>query len=144
MNLFLDTSSLVTLYHEEADTEIMDAVFNFEIVSNIFLSEISKVEFASAFWKKVRTGEISTELANQIINIFEQDCETYIFVPVDDSIIKSAKHLIGKYGYKGLRTLDSIQLATASCLRDKVDHFKSGDKVLTSLLAKESLSTNIL
>ncbi|KQS27751.1 type II toxin-antitoxin system VapC family toxin [Dyadobacter sp. Leaf189] len=143
MNLFLDTSSLVTLYHEEADTEIMDALFHHNMVTNIFLSEISKIEFSSTFWKKNRTGEISRELAEQIISVFEKDCATFIFIPVDYQITENARRLLSKYGNYGLRTLDSIQLATATCLREKVDFFKSGDKLLVSFMNKESLPTSI-
>ena len=52
MKIFLDTSSLVKLYHQEAETNEIEKIFNTQKLTHIFLSEISKIEFASAIWKK--------------------------------------------------------------------------------------------
>lgn len=47
MKLFLDTSSLFKLYHQEVDSDVIDGVFtNYKII-DIFLSELSKIEFPS-------------------------------------------------------------------------------------------------
>jgi uncharacterized protein len=64
MKIFLDTSSLFKLYHKEAETEDLELVFSMIKITNIFLSEIAKIEFTSTIWKKVRTKEI-TELEAQ-------------------------------------------------------------------------------
>jgi predicted nucleic acid-binding protein len=52
MKIFLDTSTLFKLYHREVDTEDLERLFTTEKITNIFLSEISKIEFTSTFWKK--------------------------------------------------------------------------------------------
>jgi predicted nucleic acid-binding protein len=59
MKIFLDTSSLFKLYHREADTVIIEQIFSQLTVTNVYLSEITKVEFTSSVWKKVRTKEIT-------------------------------------------------------------------------------------
>ena len=59
MNIFLDTSSLFKLYHQEAGTEDLEDVFLKFKITRIYLSEISKVEFCSTVWKKVRLKEIN-------------------------------------------------------------------------------------
>lgn len=64
MKIFLDTSSLFKLYHYEADTKIIEQIFSDVNVTNVYLSEITKVEFVSSVWKKkVRTKEITAQEA---------------------------------------------------------------------------------
>ena len=72
MNLFLDTSSLLKLYHkEEGTTELIKFVT--DKVENIYLSQIAKIEFNSAIWRKVRTKEFPEKKAKEVITYFEND-----------------------------------------------------------------------
>ncbi|MFN0215273.1 MAG: type II toxin-antitoxin system VapC family toxin [Saprospiraceae bacterium] len=70
MIIFLDTSSLFKLYHQEADSEEIEQVFVRNAVQTVFLSEITKLEFASTVWKKVRVKDLAEEhailLKNQV------------------------------------------------------------------------------
>lgn len=143
MKLFLDTSSLVKLYHREADTSVLEHVFITQNITAIFLSDITKIEFASTVFKKVRTSEITREQAFATLQLFEADFEKYYFIATDSIIIEQAKRLIEKYGLKGLRTLDSIQLSTAISLSKQVDIFLTADKLLQSLFVAEGLSIDI-
>ena len=45
-----------------------------------------------------------------------------------------------KYGSHGLRTLDSLQLATALTLKNEECVFLTSDKLLKTLLEKEKLN----
>lgn len=139
MKLFLDTSSLLKLYHSEKDTEEIEFIFLKSNVTDVLLSEITKVEFASAIWKKVRTKEISPTVALTKIRLFDKDASKYTFSPLNSIIIEEAKFLIWKYKKEGLRTLDSIQLATYIILSKQVDLFHTSDKLLKTLLKKEGL-----
>ncbi|MFT3946821.1 MAG: type II toxin-antitoxin system VapC family toxin [Agriterribacter sp.] len=123
MKLFLDTSSLFKLYHQETGTEELESIFEKEKVTHVFLSDIAKVEFSSTVWKKVRTKEITTEQAVLTLELFENDFEKYIFSTTDSIIIEQARKLTTKYGLEGLRTLDSIQLSTCISLANQVDIF---------------------
>lgn len=143
MKIFLDTSSLFKLYHREAGTEELESFFLTAKVTNIFLSEISKIEFASTIWKKVRTKEITESEAQTTLSLFELDFEKYIFIATDSYIIEQARVLISKYGLKGLRTLDSIQLSTSILLLQQVDIFFTADKLLKSFFKEEGLRTEI-
>ena len=136
MKLFLDTSSLFKLYHQEVDSDSIESVFSDYKVTDIFLSELSKIQFASTVWKKVRKQDITELQAKAITEAFEEDFSKYIFVQMDTTIIELAKSLITKYGKQGLRALDSIQLATAILLRIEVDLFKSSDKLLNAFWHK--------
>lgn len=87
MKIFLDTSSLFKLYHQETGTEELENVFLKSKITHIYLSEISKVEFTSTVWKKVRTKEISSDQAKLSIEFFESDFEKYNFITANSLII---------------------------------------------------------
>ncbi len=69
MIIFLDTSSLLKLYHDEIGTEELLDILSKDIQA-VYLSELAILEFRSAIWKKTRTNEITTETANIIIHDF--------------------------------------------------------------------------
>ncbi len=139
MKAFLDTSSLLKLYHHESDTETLTAALS-QGVEDIYLSELAKVEFRSAIWKKTRTGEIDTPIANAVITCFEQDNLKFRWIFLENEIIQQASKLLMKYGADGLRTLDAIQLASALTLKEQQDvRFFTADQLLNSLFKQEGL-----
>ena len=93
MKIFLDTSSLFKLYHHEAGTAELEKVFSEVKVTHIYLSEISKVEFTSTVWKKVRTKEITREQAQITLDLFESDFTKYHFIATDSLILEQARNL---------------------------------------------------
>ena len=141
MKIFLDTSSLFKLYHREADTSELELVFSTSKITDIFLSEISKIEFTSTIWKKVRTHELTQSQAHATLGMFESDFTKYSFVATGSIIIEQARILCSKYGIEGLRTLDSIQLSTAVSLSQRVEQFLTADKLLKFLMQAEGLPT---
>ena len=143
MKFFLDTSSLFKLYHQEAGTDELEKIFSQVKITHIYLSELTKVEFASTIWKKVRTKEISIQQANITLELFERDFVKYNFITTDSLILEQARNLTTKYGIEGLRTLDSIQLSTCISLVNQVDCFHTADKLLKSLLEIEGMPTEI-
>lgn len=143
MKLFLDTSSLVKLYHKEAGTEEIEYIFTNHTITEIFLLEITKIEFQSAIWKKVRTKEVTAVTAVTKMRLFEQDFLKYTFITMDNLILEGARILILKYGIKGLRTLDSIQLSTCKTLFEKAHVFLTSDQLLKTLLKAEGLPTEL-
>jgi uncharacterized protein len=143
MRLFLDTSSLIKLYHEEKDSEQLKSLILESAVSSVFLSDLTRIEFLSALWKKQRQGELTIEIVRQTSLLFEGDTSQYTFMPLNTDIVQSACELINKYGVEGLRSLDSIQLATAVALKGKADLFLTSDKLLESLILKERLPTSM-
>jgi predicted nucleic acid-binding protein len=143
MKIFLDTSSLFKLYHREADTVELEFIFSTVKITNIFLSEISKVEFTSTIWKKVRTKEITELEAKTTLDLFESDFGKYTFIATDSITIEQARTLTSKYGLQGLRTLDSIQLSACVSLSQQVDIFFTADKLLKFLFEAEGLLTEM-
>lgn len=141
MNVFLDTSILFKLYHEEEGTEEIDQFLEKEEVERIYISEIAEVEFYSAASKKLRTGELSLQQIDGLMNLFEQDHENYTIIRIDSPLIKTAKLLIRKYIDQGLRTLDSIQLASVIKEKDKLSMAKTSDARLREIIRLEGIKT---
>ncbi len=143
MKIFLDTSSLFKLYHQEKGTDELESIFTKAKVTHIYLSEIAKVEFTSTVWKKARMKEITTEQAKITLELFESDFEKYNFVATDSLVLEQARNLTTKYRVEGLRTLDSIQLSTCITLTEQVELFFTADKLLRNLIEVEGLRTEM-
>lgn len=141
MKIFLDTSSLFKLYKKEIGSGEIEKVLLDNNLTGIFLSEITKLEFLSAVFKRVRMKDLSIIEAKQIIEAFEDDTKKYIIVPLNKTILDVARQLIWKYGENGLRTLDALQLSSAIEVRTLVSKYFSSDKLLQSLFQKENLPT---
>jgi predicted nucleic acid-binding protein len=142
MVIFLDTSTLVKLYFKEPDSEqLVNAVS--QIADDIFLFELAKVEFTSAIWKKVRTGDMDQETALQVISCFENDYEAFSWIFADSTIVEISKNLFQKYGLTSLRTLDALQLGACISAKSEIDVFLTNDAFLKELFEKEGLKTTL-
>ena len=139
MIVFLDTSALVKLYHEEDSSIEVEKVIS--DVDEIYLSGIAELEFRSTIWKKVRTKEIDEDIANSVIEAFEDDFDKYSWVAIDSESMHSSKNLLMQYGKNGLRALDSIQLSSALVLKNSDCQFITFDLKLRKLFQEEGLST---
>jgi predicted nucleic acid-binding protein len=133
MNVFFDTSSLFKLYHREGGTEELMNLFNEVGFETIYLAEITRVEFSSVVWKKCRKNEIEENQAIQMIQKFDRDSVKFNYVPEGQLLRQTAKGLIGKYWKKGLRTLDSIQLASALKVQRRIGLLLTSDKLLSEV-----------
>ena len=141
MKIFIDTSSLIKLYHTEIGTDYLDEILEEFPITEIYLSEITKVEFNSAIWKKVRTKELTTTEAQGIIDSFVIDYEKYTCLEINSELINNSRDLISKYGINGLRTLDSIQFASILKVKDKISFVVTSDELLKSFAKLERIDT---
>ena len=139
MKIFLDTSSLFKLYHKESGTQELMDFFNKNTIECIFLAELAEIEFSSVIWKKCRKKEINEKVALTLIEAFEKDSENFNIVSESNEIRQLAKKMIRKYWKEGLRTLDSIQLASVLSIRDKVDFFFTSDNLLAEIASHEKI-----
>jgi predicted nucleic acid-binding protein len=139
MRIYLDTSSLIKLYHTESGTEELDGIFESNQVQEVFVSSLTKVEFNSALWKKVKTKDLIEIEAVEIMASFEADYSNYSFIEVTQEVLLVAKELISRYGLNGLRTLDSIQLASILKVKSKLDLAITADDLLNSLIEMEGI-----
>ncbi len=60
MNIFFDTSALVKFFHEEPGTEKVTDLIN-NPGNNIFVSDLARLEFVSALYRRYRNNEIDEQ-----------------------------------------------------------------------------------
>ena len=140
MNIFFDTSSLFKLYHYEIGSSQLIKLLNKYPNYNIYLSEITLVEIYSAVLKKVRTGDLSLEDSTEFLIVVDQDFNNSSFIKLDFKLLQTSQQLIIKYGLKGLRSLDSIQLASAIAVKSSVDLVLTSDSTLKSIFIEEGFN----
>ena len=139
MNIFIDTSSLIKLYYKEDGTSKLDRIFVEHKVAAIFISEITKVEFFSAIYKKLRIGQLSQQNVDDILDLFLIDLHNYEVVLMNSEIINLSQILIKKYGTKGLRALDGMQLASVCSMKGIIDMAITDDKLLNEFFVSENV-----
>ena len=139
MNVFLDTSALIKLYHHEIGTQRLIA-FLTRSPNNIriIVSDLMRVEFRSAIFRKMRRKEIQTEEVMRVIGIFESDISRFDVIEIGPRHTSIAINLFDTLGPKSLlRSLDALQIATAISVNDesKIERFICSDKGLISIAA---------
>lgn len=112
MNLFFDTSALIKFFHEEKGSEeVVSLILNSR--NSIYISELAKIEFKSALFRKYRNKEINDKSLNQAIINFNKVICNFNVMPFDSSVISRSEVLLAQFGKKeGLRTLDALHLAS--------------------------------
>lgn len=113
-SVYFDTSAFIKFYSPEIGSNEVEK----EILSSekIIVSEILKVEVASALSRKVRDGELSKEQQGSIWSALLSDLSTpqiWVFPASSDQVFV-ATEIMNIFGaVHNLRTLDSLQLAAA-------------------------------
>lgn len=106
---YLETSALVKLYIRESGTERLLALAARSSGNQVAIVSIAQIELRSAVRRRERNGEISAEVANQLLVAFRRHLETrFITQHVTDFVIDLASELIDRYA---LRAFDALQLA---------------------------------
>jgi uncharacterized protein len=137
MNLFLDSSALVKLYHSETGTDRLSALLATNADDLILtIADISLLEFHSAVLKRVRIKEVSIKTAKTILTAFENDLAMFNVVEVDSETKQIAKGLLLQEAAKrNFGTLDALQLSAALSVDSvlPVDWFVAADKALLNI-----------
>lgn len=137
---FFDTSALVKRYHREAGTGVVDAAFD-ESDATRMISDISVIEFYSAFAKKLRVEEIAEEDFRETVKAFAEEIQNdrIQLAYFGDHEKKEAVALIEKYGSSGnLRTLDAMHLALMRSVGTEViTHVFCADRQFAEVIEKE-------
>lgn len=140
MNLYLDSNALIKLYHTEAGTDELVKLLD-DNADNLILTiaDITRIEFYSAFLKRVRKKEIKLETVKEVLSAFENDIFMFNFMEVDNIVKTIAVDLLKTTANKqGLTTLDSIQLAAAITAHRifPIDRFVTSDRILLNIAKK--------
>ncbi|MBC8181583.1 type II toxin-antitoxin system VapC family toxin [candidate division KSB1 bacterium] len=139
MNLYFDTSALIKLFHEEKGTVVVtDLIENKE--NKIYISELAKIEFYCALYRRLRNNEISKKDLEKAVNGFEIQIQDFNIDPLGHAVINEAEKLIKRFGCDyGLRTLDALQLATFYLISEEDWNFVTTDITLYKVVIATGL-----
>lgn len=141
MIYFVDTSAITKIYHPEVGCEIMRALYRGS--DEIWISELTRVEFASAIRKKLLSGVIGPAGHRVTYERFREDSASrFKVLSLTSAVLECAEGLLGPSGVREpLRSLDAIQFATLKMLCPAETVFVCSDKRLTLIAVNEGLPT---
>jgi uncharacterized protein len=106
---YLDSSALVKLYIREAGTERMLALAARQAGHQFVVLALAQVEVRSAFRKRQRAGQMSEQLAGELLTAFHRHLESrFLKQALTDSILDVACELLDRHS---LTSFDAVQLA---------------------------------
>lgn len=110
---YADTSALLPYYREEPASAGVESLLMAQ-AEPVVISELSRVEFASALVRWVRMGELTEPQANRVESAFHEDVAEGRFevTAASSGMFQRAYHWLLTRRIN-LRTLDSLQLACA-------------------------------
>ena len=110
MRILLDTSALAKRYVQEPGSEELEQLLA-SITTEVFVSTLVFVQFASAMGRKFRDKEIAKVPASAAIRELEKDWyEVFIKIPLEDTLAETAASIALEYSLKGA---DAVHLASA-------------------------------
>lgn len=137
MRAYIDTSLLVKRYTPELGSNELDG-FLCEAQPLLFVSELSRLELASAFSRKGRDGFLSMQAHDAISRQADADffSGSIEVVKLESRIIQRALELMRTLK-QPVATLDSVHLATA--LLDRASLFMTNDRQLARAALESGL-----
>jgi len=133
MILFFDTSALVKVFHEEKGSEVVTPLIKAKD-NEVWISELARIEFLSAIFRRVRNREISDEQLNEAVIGFEEQLYFFNVEPLGQAILREAELLLKKYGKRRrLRSLDALQMGTFSLISERGWYFVAADDILCEI-----------
>jgi len=134
MNLFVDTSALIKIYHQEVGSQnLINSLYRHADNLVITITDLSRIECYSALMKRVRIKEMALKAVEEALDLFEQEIKKFQIVEVDVIAKELAIHLLSQIAHQHhLATLDAMQLATAILSNQvfAIDYFVACDKRL--------------
>lgn len=138
MIIYLDTSSLVKLYVEEAHaTLVREWVEDAELIATC---RVAYPESISALNRRFKAGDFSKHDYEMLIGAFSKDWRNFVVLDFDE--IESGR-LVRKYG---LRSFDAVHLSAAKLMRADTTldlYFSCFDEKLNKSALSEGLKVLI-
>lgn len=106
----------------------------------VAISELAILEMTSALNRRFLSGELTKRKLDWVLERFYSDLEDYVVVTISSETISLATSLVLKHG---LKTLDSLQLASAlriKGIKDEASVFVTFDEKLKNAAEKEGFT----
>jgi uncharacterized protein len=136
MTVYLDTSSLVKLYLNEADSEAVAQLIDQADV--VVTSVLAYPEARATFARRVRERQLSAAESATLARQFDEDWDRFVVITLGDELGRAAGRLADRHGVRGC---DAVHLASFEELLARCDdtdiRFSCADDRL--LRAAESL-----
>lgn len=127
MNLFFDTSALVKYYLPEIGSDKVEQLVE-DSLNTIWISELLKVEFQSALFRRLRNRELSESEVLKAISGFEQSIRSFYIHPLNSLVLHDAESLLKLEGINfPIRTLDALHFSSFRLLEEKDWAFVTAD-----------------
>jgi predicted nucleic acid-binding protein len=115
-NIFLDTSALAKLYHQELGSDYVEGLLDAQ-ENRIFVSPLSLIEMESVLATKARVGQLSqsgVEVARRKFRLDLAKRRLHLSPEFEKRHFEYARTRVAIYGIgEGLRSLDALQLSMA-------------------------------
>lgn len=139
---YLETSALVKLYIYEDGTDNLLRLTASEAGHRFAILSLAQVEFRAAIRRRQRNGDIASDAAQGLIDIFHRQMEgKFLIQSISDSVLDVALLLIDSYQLRGY---DAVQLAGYLVFRSvsgtEEPTFVCADKVLLAAARSEGCS----
>lgn len=136
MNVFVDTSALVKLFHEEEGTAFITELLTCS-TNVVWLLDLARLEFVSARYRLFRNKELDEHSLMQAMKGFEEELSRFHLEPMTHAVVDEAENLLRIYGKSaGLRTLDALHLG-CFCLISEMDWaFVSADNIVCQTVSQ--------
>lgn len=136
MRIFCDTSALAKRYVQEPGSEDLEELFS-SIATEIFISTLAFVEFASAMGRKLRNKELTKAKVGETIKELEKDWyEVFAKIPLEDVLAETAAAIALENSLKGA---DAVHLASAH--RVDAELFVASDNKLIRVANKLGINS---
>jgi predicted nucleic acid-binding protein len=136
LKLFLDTSALVKLFHEEPGTAEVTRLVSAS-GAEVFVLELAKLELLSAVHRRLRAGEIGESDMATLLDLFDRQLLLFRVLPMGKAVLREAELLMTAHGPReGLRALDALHLAAFCLLGDGDCSFVCADRRLLDIARK--------
>jgi predicted nucleic acid-binding protein len=134
---FFDSSALVKRYVAETGTPWVQAVTTPLAQNTVVIARITWVEVLSAFARRQRLGDLSSDRVARVVDSFHYDLDVqYQVIELNDIVAENAGELIRRHP---LRAYDAVQLASALRMRPAFAQAEPGS--LTFVTADVRLGT---
>ncbi|MBY0436008.1 MAG: type II toxin-antitoxin system VapC family toxin [Cyclobacteriaceae bacterium] len=134
MIYFFDSSALLKRYLIEKGSDAVSTLL--ENAQAVYVSATTQLECMSAFHRLLQSHHLDKKGFLQIQKEILVDFTFFQFIEFDESIRRISLEILGKYP---LRTLDTIQLASAIHVQEEISSFVVSDQLLKKFALREGI-----